>query len=827
MSYGSPLTALQTATANTTPGSQVHAQVAPAPTAYLRLDTGEVIGVPATDTTVLNNEFDKWNRLMHEQLLANEVLAVCDERLSLIARELAAKPHSVSRETVEQAEQAQAFALQWRDKATESLRKELAPLDRLGGSGKKLIELIPLLDDKNTSPAKFERGANDGQWKRDGTDLKKAWSFKSGAGLRDHFMQKERYKGVGPLRVLSTDKLKARWPKFKDKQSMKWADVYKADKNGQRKIDRAKMRQYLDEQVRQFKFKSQDFFKLELGSAGTLGPEALANWNANANFTKEGQLVFGDTPIGDIDLGAEAAAMRYFSGGSLSGEIAPLQGNVNIKAEGSAEIAFAEGKAGASLYLPSREGVMLYLLDIEQIAAISKGQAMPRKPYDMGAVRLIAAAELKGVIGVSLAGELSLEVSMKDVDVTDLDGRRKRGRAARLSGKGRRARRARNIDVNGQGDTWKNVGSAAVEVEFFAGAKGGLELKGALQWRNPHNEQKEFEVMASIAPEIQGQAGIGASARWMVDYVDGIFRITAHAGICFGVGAEGTVSFAVGVKQLASFMYWIYYNLLHVGFRNLVIISSRGFDALKHLTYLMVCQGKKIEDYFLTTREALRADFESLERDFREAHLAYALGKRVLGNPSATRYTPPETKGVLIYQLTRHRWQSFAAEPGLGSGYLRTQKQAVLSIFRQTQLKSDLENVIQHISADGSKGSFEKNLSGLKAFFAVEGPAGMDLPGVTTHETDFDEHLRGIGFPGQLQSNTRQLLGAEVDQVAMAGNFGVWYDDVHASLKDVPTRGYVAEANDTLAYALQRESRTDHPLFASTGNGFYSDTTSA
>ncbi|NMF91598.1 hypothetical protein [Aromatoleum petrolei] len=822
MSYGSTLTALQTGTANTTPGSQVYAQVAPTPNAYLRLDTGEVIGVPAGDTTALNNEFDKWNRLMHEQMLANEVLAVCDERLSVIARELAARPRSVNRATIEQAEQAQALAIQWREEATQSLRKELAPLDRLGGNGKKLIELIPLLDGNNASPARFERGADDGQWKRDGTDLKTAWSFKTGAGLRDHFMQEARYKGLGPLRVLSSDKLKARWPRFKDKQSMKWADVYKTDANGQRKIDRTKMRQYLGEQVMKLKVDSKNFGTLEISNTGTLGPEALANWNASATFSKEGKLVFGDTPIGDIDLGAEAAAMRYFSGASLSGEIAPLQGNVSVKAEGSAEIAFAEGKAGASLYLPSREGVMLYLLDIEQIAAISKGQAMPRKPYDMGAVRVVAAAELKGVIGVCLAGELSLEVAMKDVDVADLDGRRKRGRAARLSGKGRRTRRARNIDVNGQGDAWKNVASAAAEVEFFAGAKGGLELKGALQWRNPHNEQKEFEVMASIAPEIQGQAGIGASARWMVDYVDGVFRITAHAGICFGVGAEGTVSFAVGVKQLASFMYWIYYNLLHVGFRNLVIISEQGFRALKHLTYLMVCQGKKVEEYFLVGGNALAKVFRDIELSYQRAENSYALGKQILGKPAATRFSPPEAKGMLIYQLTRHRWQSIATEPGLGSSYLRTQKQAVLSILRQTQLKSDIENVIQHISADGSKGSFERNFSELKAFFAVEGPSGLDLPGMTTHETDLYEYLDETGFNALQLSNARHSLGSGADRIAMAGNFGAWYDKVHASLKDEPTRGYVAVGNDTVAYALQRNMRDDHPLYASAAGGFYS-----
>lgn len=822
MSYRASTPELKTGTANTRQGSQEQAQIAPEPMAYLRLDTGEVIGVPAGDITTLNNEFDQWNRLIYEQLLANEVVAVCDARLEAIARELAINEKSIAESVIKEAEKTQGFALEWREQATEKLRTALTPLDKLGGTGKKLIELVPLMEKEGDKPANFDRGKEDGQWKRDGTDLKKSWSFKSAAGIRDKITQQERYMGLGPLRVVSSDKLKASWPKFKDDKSMKWAEVYKEGKDGKRKIDRTKMRQYLGEQVQGLKLKSKDFFKLEISNTGTLGPEALANWNANATFSQEGKLVFGDTQLGDIDLSADAAAMRYFTGGSLSGEITPLKGNVNIKAEGSAEIAFAEGKAGASLFLPSKEGVMLYLLDIEQIGAIANGKSMPGKPYDMGAIRLVAAAELKGVIGVSLAGEVSLGVAMKDIDTTDLDGKKKPAKEARLSGKRNKAKRTRKIDVSGQADGWKNTAGVAAEVSLFAGAKGGLELKGSLQWRNPHNAKKEFEAMASIAPELQGQAGIGASAKLMIDYVDGVFRVTAHAGICFGVGAEGTVSFAVNVKQIASFLYWLYYNLLNVGFRNLVIVSKRGFEAFQYLTYLMVCQGKKIEQYFLNTTDDLIQLFVDMEKDYRKARASYDLGQRILANPNQTRFSPPESKGILIYQLTRHGKESFMVEPGLGSGYLRTQKGAVLAILRQTQLKADIENVIQHIGADGSKGSFSTNLNMLNKFFALEGPGGMDFPGTTTQEDQFQEYMNKAGFTGQQLSAARQSLGGEIDQIAMNGDFGGWYEQVTGTLKEDPTRGYVAVANNSMEYALQRDMDKDHPLFASAEGGFYS-----
>ena len=824
MSYGASTANLKEATANTVQGSQENAKVAPAPQAFLRLDTGEVIGVPAGDVTKLNNEFDKWNRLIYEQILANEVLSICDERLARIAQEEAIRPRGVGQKTVEEARKAQGFALQWREEATEKLRAELKPLDKLGGAGKKLIELIPLVEKENDSPAKYERGKDDGQWKRDGTDLKKAWSFKSAAGIRDQFMQKERYRGVGPIRVLSSDTLKTDWPKFKDTKTIQWADVYKADKDGKRKIDRARLRNYLGEQVQGLKAKSSDFVRLEVSSNGTLGPEVLANWNANATVSKEAELIFGQTQIGDIDLGAEAAAMRYFTGGSLSGEIAPLKGNVRVKAEGSAEVAFAEGKAAASLYLPSKEGVLLYLFDLEQVSALSQGKNMPGKPYDLGAVRFVAAAELKGVIGVSMAGEVSLGVEMKDVESPDVDGTTKRRKTPYVNGSRRKAKRASAIDIGGQGNEWKNTAGLAAEVSFFAGAKGGLALKGGLQWRNPHNEKKDFEIMASIAPEALGQAGIGGAAKLNIDYVDGIFRITAHAGLCFGVGAEGTVTLGVGAKQLASFFYWLYYNLLHVGFRTFVYMTKNAFSAFKHLTFLLVSESRKVGEYFEIALDDLEKNYADLQKKYAKAEASYQLGRQVLANPEEVRFSPPETKGMLIYQLTRHGKASLLVEPGLGSAYLRTQKQAVLSILHQTQLKADIKNVIQHIHATGVKGDFTANLRMLKDFFAVEGPGGLDLPGRTTQESDFERIMRQAGFKAQQISDARTSLSGELDQLAMNGDFVGWYEQMTVALKEGPTRGYVAVANNTTAYAMQRDTGDDHPLYAATGSGFYERT---
>lgn len=814
--------ALGEGTANKTQGSQVSVSVKPEPAAFLRLDTGEVYTVPAKDITGLNNEFDKWNRLIYGQLLANEVLALADERLLSIATAKANNPYSVSADIEEDAREAQWLAVKWREEATEAVRKEMQALDKLGGSGKKLIEMIPLMEKAGDKPYQSTPDKANGDWKQKGLDLNRKWGIKTAAGIKDKFEQEARYTGLGPLRYVNSDTLaKKNWPKFKDKKAMKWAEVYKADEKGKRKVDRTKLKQYLGEQVMAAKVSSTDFFKLEVSNVGTLGPEALDKWNANMRASGEGKVVWGDVELGDVDFSAEAAAMRYYSGGSLSGEIAPLKGNVNIKAEGGLEVAFAEGKVGGNLYLPSKEGVLLYYLDAEQLVNVAKGKAVDTSTYDLGAIRIACAAELKGVIGVSLAGEVSIGVEMKDVETKDVDGKIRAGKMPQLKGSRKKANRRKAIDVTGQGDSWKNKGGAAAEVSFFAGAKGGVGISGAIQWRNPHNKDKKFEVFASIAPQVEGMAGIGASAKLNIEYVDGVFRITAHAGICLGVGAEGTFTFAVGAKQLASFVYWMYYNLFHATFKSLVFISSNAFDALKSLGYLMVAEGKEVAAYFGRAEKSLRDQLVLWETKFKNESENLALAQRILANPERVRFTTPESKGMLIYQLTRFGAVSWALDGGgLGNDYLPTQRKAVLAVLRQATLANDLKNIIQHIHPQGQKVSLERNLSELKRFFAAEGPGGLDIPGTRTIFSDalqeivrkVDPHFIAMGPSGQ------------VDQLAMKGAFGAWYEAVLPTLMEEPVRGHVALANSDPGYALLRDGpQRDHPLYASTDGSFYRD----
>ena len=281
-SLSQPLPPLATGATRKPGGEPFIALVTPQPMAFLQVDTGEVIGVPAEDTTALHAEFDKWNRLMYEQLLANQALALCDQRMEYIAAAISANPKAVPGHIQKDARDAQGFALEWRDEATSAVHEELKALDKLGSGGKKLVEMIPLVDKDGEKHYRLAVSKDSGKWALAGTDLKRPLGFTSGAGLKKEFEQEERYKGVGKLRYASTAKLKKSWPRFKDEQKTKWEEVRVKQSDGTHQIDRAKMRQYLGEQVKTMKIKSSSFVKLDVESVGTLGPEALANWNDRA-----------------------------------------------------------------------------------------------------------------------------------------------------------------------------------------------------------------------------------------------------------------------------------------------------------------------------------------------------------------------------------------------------------------------------------------------------------------------------------------------------------------------------------------------------------------
>lgn len=787
-------TPLAKATTNTTAGSSVMAPTQQA-SLFLMPETGEVLAVPLADGAALRSECMRLSLLMADYQCANEALAVADERMGLLAQADADRQlvdHAVRHD----AEQGQLWALEWRDKSNEALRAELKELGKLDGSGKKLVELIPLMTKEGDKPTAFSVKTED--WKRDKTDLKKSfWNLKTAAGLREKVNAwadpKNPAKPPEKIVYVRSDKLKpaSAWPRFKDQQSAtRWSEVYKKNDQGQRQLDRAKLKQYVTDQVKAAKIQSKDFVALKAETCGTLAGEWAEQWNKKAILKVEATTKVAGVQVADVDLSAEAALMRYTAGGSLNATFDPFKAGVNFKAEGHADVAFAEAKASCELFLPGRDGILIYLLDVKM------------NKYDLGALRLQVSTSVTGVVGASLGAEIGMGVEMRELEVPAAKGKPAKG-----------AKRKRNANVGKVGGEVENVGSVTAELQVFAGAKAEASLQGAIQWRNPETKDKKFEEFASVQPTVSGSAGIGATAKFSCEYVDGAFRLIADAGICIGLGAEGAVNLTVGVKQLGQYLMWFSYQLYHCNYRNVEIFASTAFNAVRDLMFLAV-QGGSAVDAFLQKSDALISlEVDKVQRDIENAADRQHLASRILAKPFELRYSPPETKGMLIYRLTRFGGADWVLSGGgVGDAYLGAQRRAVLQLLRFAQTRRDLENIVQHIDPAGGKQSLNTKLLELERFFAVDAPRGVNLPGIGGGYTrDFKELLRSL----PQQADQRLASGG--------GEFGDWYETVHASLKEEPTRGLAMATNDSMEYSLQVAMQgRDHTLFASGGDrAFY------
>ncbi|AOY01994.1 hypothetical protein [Jeongeupia sp. USM3] len=751
---------------------------------FLRPETGEVIGVPSPDTAELRIHYHRWSELVRDYHNANALLFDCEERLQILAA-AEANNEVLPPGIRDEADSNWKFAVKWRDEANQKLREEMKPLASTAGSGKKLVELIPLMSNEGDKPYAVTK-KNEGP-KFDAGKAKQSWGIAAGAGLKDHYKYPKDLSEK--LIYVRSDRLKQGWPTFKDAETTKWDEVYKKDANGKRKLDEAKLKKYAREQAKQISVKSSDFAKINYEKCDSILGEWGRKWNEDRTVKHSASATVGGKQVADIDLSAQAALMRYLYGGSLNATFDPFKTGVSFKAEGKAEISLAEAKAAADLFLPARDGILMCLYDLNG------------KEYPLGAIRLQIGAALSGVVGASIAAEVSLGVEMKDKELPKAKG--KPGRKNR--------KRAKKMNVSPTEPT--DVAGADAELSAFAGAKADVELKGAMQWRNPETKEKTFEALASIAPGAGAQAGLGASAKFTVQYTDGLFKITAHASLCVGLGAEGTLSLEVNAVQLASFMMWFNYQLYHANFTNVGIIGDRAFDAARDISFLAIQAGTDAATYLGQSVRELGLRAQGVGRALDKAEARQQLAKRILATPFALKYSPPETRGMLIYRLSRHGGaDAVVTGGGVGDRYLPAQRKAILHILRQAQTKADIDNIIQHIGPSGEKGSFDAKLASLKNFFKLEAVGNLDVPLIDSSYDDL--------FRDDYQSRPGQGMGD--GKLAQAGgDFGQWYDHVYASLKNEPTRGLPMMANDTIQYALQRQGQDDHPMFALAGHNAY------
>lgn len=425
------------------------------------------------------------------------------------------------------------------------------------------------------------------------------------------------------------------------------------------------------------------------------------------------------------EVEAEAQWLRLVGCAGASSEIdwskktAQLQGNLQGK------LVLCEGKMTGRWAAPSLKGWMMSFAG-----------------EDLGAIRFVIECDLygfagakitaTGTIGVTLAGGKQAIKAIKPVFGDPAESYRKM-----MNGK----TKLPSFEADGPyAKMPDDMNGVKVEIDAFAGVEGGITPGGKIQWLPP--EEKDFVAFAEISGTLAANAGAGATAQLMIYLADGKFRVRAAARLCWGIGAKGALEFAVNADKVLSFAKWVSYQLLNSGFRELVYFDKVAFVALSKLMLMCVGRGSPLAPEIEAMTEQVNLAFDQYLVQIEQAKTRQVLVDNINRGPEWLTHATPETRGMLLYQITRHGTPSHLRDiPGanISEGtwfnpeihYLPSHKQAVCKIMATVLTASCWDNVMQHMTAQGDKSSESagKNEGNVMRFLN-DGISLADLPSV-------------------------------------------------------------------------------------------------
>lgn len=440
-------------------------------------------------------------------------------------------------------------------------------------------------------------------------------------------------------------------------------------KNG--KIDTAKLRTQINNLEATGKI-------AEIHKDGVLWPELnesiKSSLDAWANGLNQGR--------SRVELKPEAQLLRYFAGAGLQTEWKPREGKVALRGNVRGEFMVAEGKFTAGCYWPDRAGVMWALTG-----------AQSGTQHKIGLMRLAAEMEMFGLAGASAVAELDVEVDYTRLaeGKTGMRGRRRTP-----------SKTPRQVDI-----AKKARDGAAVNVggDVFAGVRVGGGVKGKIQWNSP--EAKEFTDLALIGPGVALQAGVGIGGQVAITFMGGKFRVLLVASACFGPGARGKLELEVDFAKTLEFCQYLAHALYATGYEFMAIIADDGFKAWKSYTLWAIQTGEDIGKTIKRLEDGFDDVLKDLLKQFEKEEARIQLMNRVLSRPRILDFSPPETKAMILYQLTRHSWLTktvlVGENQGLSPETLKRRKEAVLVVCKKARSKAEFRNIMQHMTANGRK----------------------------------------------------------------------------------------------------------------------------
>ncbi|MDZ4032548.1 ATPase [Kluyvera ascorbata] len=497
------------------------------------------------------------------------------------------------------------------------------------------------------------------------------------------------------------------------------------------------------------------------------------SWNASLSVEKE---------MGEhVDISAGAQFLRFSSNLGASGTWEPWKGEVAVKAEFKSALTLASGAAMANYYIPDRIGWML------------KWQAQGRpKPVDMGLLRVRLGISLIGFAGASaqLEGQLQVTtVGANQMVIGNRQGQLPRFHERRVTGAQFHNAREKNED------------GVKVSGEIFGGAKAELKLTGAIQWLQPpimtaHQGKTGDDAKAaakyvdfcSISESLVGMAGAGIGGVFQCDFINGRFCFSIAASLCVGVGAKGSFEAAVDYDKLSDFAGWLVYQLYGLDYGFFEVVTPEAFKSFTQVSVLMFSDIKsELEKSMAECKEtvgSIRTKFNNLLGDVEGSRLASTkrnnLALKIVSNTKELLLCTPESKGILLYLLTRHGvWDHFDINnrgDGIIPDIYHDRKQAVLVVLHSIQTQREWFQIFSHYNATGD-----------------------DLAGGNSAL----KYMVAQNKMNELKRFLQEGLSKDDEM-----------DKIYRNLNAAPAWGYALTMNNTLPYRL---FRVDNPFYPRQG----------
>jgi len=494
--------------------------------------------------------------------------------------------------------------------------------------------------------------------------------------LRKTAAGKEQYSGQRFTYVRSS-KVRNHFRRYKldsDKPQLK-SFLVKDEATGQYKLDHEKIQEKLDEAFK--KTKLHEWKRPPWGREWA--PEFAEAFNKNAKFKSP------DDPNAMCEFSGGTQMLRLFAGAGASAKAEStiksfddalhLRGEVAVSAKAKGEVGgvLADGNIKATLYLPWKSGLELWIPAPTE--SKGGGYSWSSTPdTTLGFFRISLATKAEASCGASLLAEGGVEFKL------GRDGKTQRVKGSRATRDPSQMQQPK-LDVT----KVEVKADAGGDLKAFAGVEAEASVEGAFEWRRPQ-EKVKWTGFASVKPGVSGQAGAGAQAAFHITY-DEKFRILMKAGVCVGVGLKGEVEAVVDVVNMAEFAWWAKSQVAYAGDKNLQYFSKEAFRTFVAMYTLAIAKGKEIGTYVGKEFAELRSELTNFIRTEPRQFL-----NAVRNAHDSLLNSLAEVKGYIVYAL-----QSISDQ----FDELKTEaSDAIKRILSAAQIRNELENVYQFTSGE-------------------------------------------------------------------------------------------------------------------------------